>query len=42
MIEAYKIAKQYADTVNVKIYNTNLEGKLKVFPYKDINFILGE
>lgn len=40
MIEAYKVAKQYADDHNIKIYNATRGGKLDVFERVDLDDII--
>ena len=40
MIEAYKIAKKYADENHIKIYNATRGGMLEVFPRVDLDEIL--
>ena len=40
MIDAYKVAKQYADDHNIKIYNATRGGKLEVFERVDLDDIL--
>jgi len=40
MIDAYKVAKQHADTHNIKIYNATRGGKLEVFERVDLDNVL--
>ena len=40
MIEAYKVAKKYADDHNIKIYNATRGGKLEVFERVDLDDII--
>ena len=42
MIEAYKVAKQYADEHGVKIYNATRGGMLEVFPRVDFDTLFPE
>ena len=42
MIEAYKVAKQYADGHNIKIYNATRGGKLEVFERVNLDDIVME
>jgi hypothetical protein len=41
MIEAYKVAKKYADENGIKIYNATRGGMLEVFPRVDLDEVLG-
>ncbi|MFS1511130.1 6-hydroxymethylpterin diphosphokinase MptE-like protein [Chengkuizengella sp. SCS-71B] len=41
MIEAYKVAKKYADENGIKIYNATRGGMLEVFPRVDIDEVVG-
>ncbi len=40
MIEAYKVAKEYADKHGIKIYNATRGGMLEVFPRVDLDEVL--
>lgn len=41
MIVAYEVAKKYADTHNINIYNATRGGMLEVFPRVDLDEVLG-